>query len=1134
MTILHREQALLESLWAIFEDKPASAAAQCPLQEQELAIFPVRYAIDEASDSSDQPGPNPIPPHWQGHQSLPVLNLRSYTLRQLRDGWLYVIDRTANTRDEYQIIGARFSKVASSARAAGQPLACSNGLSHLLYPRQHQLYIAYSAERWTAWTHERMQEPVNQEKWMRGLDLATYAKTLSAPHCAPLRHLGETVADIDNGTAVPGQRFDSTTLPTQATGEDATYKPALGSNTVLASVPDQDSALFIALDDHLGILDDLSMQSAGPALELSQFEEQHLHKLTIAQHIELLAGVDFSPLESEMGLSPEAFHAFKQKAQDYLTAKARYLKELNRPTDGISAIAAGQTLEQHQQQLISGYGQDAPAKLDGLVEQWGTRETLRDQVRFEESQTFALEKEQELEDIHARLTPCLQDLITWLKRLGPDPLGLFLDQTDEEQCLSLINHADAWLSFLAHDQQAQQWVIEDYAIPKTLIGLANYNFDAELASGIEQLAKEFVEEDGISLATSASVAKRTQEISDVLSNETIRNSAIFQRLSRPAQKAYETLLRVAAANYEKTWQAFEFKLLPAISSRHAPRWKTIAHASISVSIHSLTNETHPFLVINGQYRQKHAAWMRKVTQLTRRIDAQSRVVRIGRAHDRMAAVRDVHQLKRQLDSLMLEMPNKVLASGELNTQTLRTHTEHRTYSIQTLVRAELAQQLELKARDYGAYLKRVNEWTKHNAAQGLAGLVTVLNIWNFHEAMTAAGASGEWNQQDQLAVSTAASSMLASLATMTLIPAWSRISGLTGSVTTTGAKPQLMRLTSAAASRWANGLEYKALFKSFAVRAFTVSVLSVIAAASEALVLQDQIDEAESHDRRLALRMKQMTTIAMAAVTLIQLGLSLGAWTGIFSIGAVLAPWAVIALLLTGMVYLGASLFADALKREGFRLWLYRSRWSKKNSNYWPDTEEGRKNEMIALHEALLRPTLLTKKEGNGFWLKLLLPPDVAGKTVVIEPAMITEGGWFTTDRETGYRSGMYAGYFSQGCWIGFHEVGSWESLGARNRPSSPWPIYQKDEWRIWLVFLPQSKGMDNMEVRIKYPPDVLQRPDNLGYRFTIQLDEVSAGRLHANPYINGSSLDSEHSTKPLVIDQHPEDFRSKFYLGVI
>ena len=1133
MTVLHRELALLESLWATFEDKPASATAQCPLQQREVAIFPVRYAIDEAADNPGQPGPNPIPPRWQGHQSLPELNQRSYTLRQLRDGWLYVIDRTANTQDEYQITGSRFSKVASSTAAAGQPLSCSNGVSHLLYPRQHQLYIAYSAERWTAWTHERMRYPVNQEKWMRGLDLATYAKTLSAPHCAPLRHLGETVADIDTGTAVPGQRFDSTTLPTQATGEDATYKPALGSNTVLASVPDQDSALFIALDDHLGILDDLGMQSAGPALELSQFEEQHLHKLTIAQHIELLAGVDFSPLESEMGLSPEAFHAFKQKAQDYLTAKARYLKELNRPTDGISAFAAGQTLEQHQQQLISGYGQDAPAKLDGLVEQWGTRETLRDQVRFEESQTFALEKEQELEGIQARLTPCLQDLITWLKRIGPDPLGLFLDQTDEEQCLSLINHADAWLSFLAHDQQAQQWVIEDYATPRTLIGLAHYNFDAELASGIEQLAKEFVEEYGISLATSASVAKRTQEISDVLSNETIRNSAIFQRLSRPAQTAYETLLRVAAASYEKTWQAFEFKLLPAISSRHAPRWKTIAYATISVSIHSQINETRPFLLIDSEYQQKQAAWMRKVTQLTRRIDAQTRVVTTGRTHDRMAATRDVHQLKRQLDALMLEMPNKVLASGELNTQTLRTHTEHHTYSIQTLVRAELAQQLELKARDYGAYLKRVNEWTKRNAAQGLAGLVTVLNIWNFHEAMTAAGASGEWNRQDQLAVSTAASSMLASLATMALIPAWSRINGLVGNAQTVSGKAQVIRLTKAATKTWTSGLQYKALFKSFAIRALAVSALSVIAAAAEFWHQNEEINQAKSASRALALQIKQLATFGMGLVSMAQLSRSIGSFIGSRAAGVFFAPWITIAIALLGALYLTASIIADALKLSGLKLWLYRSRWGKSEKSFWENTTQGNTDELRALHEVLLRPAIIAKTQEDGVWLKLIFPPSIAGHTASIHPTMVTEGNWFRSDRETGYRAGMYSGYMSEGRWIELNDLGEWDSLGTRNHPNTAWPAYQTTDWRIWLVHIPRSRGMDRLDITINYPPPVLQRPDNLGYRFSINLAGIQADTLHENPYVkHGQFKLANIATSPY--EQVRKTSNSSFNLGVI
>ncbi|MEL0169190.1 MAG: T6SS effector BTH_I2691 family protein [Pseudomonadaceae bacterium] len=1131
MTILHLAPATVASLWTAFEDKLASATGQCPLQQAEIAIFPVRYALDEATDDPTQPASHPIPQDWQGQQSLPVLNQRSYTLRQLRDGWLYVVDRSSGTLDEYQVTGATFSKVANAN--ADQSLACANATSHLLYPRHHQLYLAYSSAQWSAWTRERMQDPALQTKWMRALDLNAYQQTLEAPHCAPLRQIGETVADIDNGAPLPGQRFDSTTLPAEPVDAGSPFKRVLGSNTIVGSVPDQDSALFIALDDYLGILDDLGMQAAGPALELSQFEADHLHKLTIAQHVEQLAGVDFSELETSMGLSPEAFHSFKQKAQRYLTAKARYLRELNRPGE-FSVVAAHAELSHHQQQLVTEYGQDSVPALDSLVDQWGTRETLRDQVRFEESQTFTLEKEQQLEDIHSRLTPCLQDLITWLKRVGPDPLALFLDQTDEQQCLELIKHADAWLSFLTQDQQAQQWLMADYATPQTLVGLANYNFNAELSSGIEQLVKEFIEQGGISAAVAASAGKRAQEISDVLSNETIRNSAVFQRLSRPAQLAYDTLIQVASKHYNALWQAFEFKLLPAISSRHAPRWKTIAHATISVSVQSLVEETRPFLIIDTEYKQKHAAWMRNVTQLTRRIDAQNRVVSLGRSHDRMAAVRDVHRLKRQLETLMLETPERVLIGGQIQIRQQHSQTIQHTQTIQALVRAELAQQLELKARDYGAYLKRVNDWTKNNATQGLAGLVTILNIWNFHETMTAASADGGWNRNDQLAISTAASSMLASLATMTLIPAWSRISGLTGSVQASAVQPQLTRLTTAAANKWTSGQAYKGLFKSFAMRAISVSAFSVIAAASETLSLQDQIDEAESGDRRLALRIKQVSTAAMAGVAVIQLGASFGAWTGAVSAGAVIAPWAVIALLLAGAVYFATAVLADALKLEGFKLWLHRSSWSKSSSKYWPDTEEGQKNEMFALHETLLRPTLLTKKEANGFWLKLLLPPDVSGKTVTIHPAMIKRGGWLSANREADYRAGSYANYFSQGRWIGLNEVEDWDSLGVRNRINAPWPVYNATEWRAWLVFLPRSSGMDQMEVCITYPPEILKRPDNLGYRFTVELEGISSGRLHANPYIGGSTFHSERNQKSLVIDQLTEAYQSKFCLGVI
>ena len=253
-------------------------------------------------------------------------------------------------------------------------------------------------------------------------------------------------------------------------------------------------------------------------------------------------------------------------------------------------------MEQHQQQLISGYGQDAPAKLDGLVEQWGTRETLRDQVRFEESQNLRAGKSARARGYTGQTDalPARPDHLAeadWSRSAGPVPRI----QTDEEQCLSLINHADAWLSFLAHDQQAQQWVIEDYATPRTLIGLANYNFDAELASGIEQLAKEFVEE-GRHIPGDQCLRRQAHTGNQRTSSATkpIRNSAIFQRPEQAKRrKPTKRYCAWPPPTTKKPGKHSNSSSFPPSAVAMRPRWKTIAYATISVSIHSLTNENSP-------------------------------------------------------------------------------------------------------------------------------------------------------------------------------------------------------------------------------------------------------------------------------------------------------------------------------------------------------------------------------------------------------------------------------------------------------------------------------------------------------------------------------------------------------------
>ncbi|WP_346330335.1 toxin VasX, partial [Pseudomonas aeruginosa] len=83
-----------------FDNTPASATGQCPLKGPEVAIFPVRYALDESPPKGGGQGPNPLPADWP-EEHLPPLRTRGYTLRQLRDGWLYVWDEQDRTFHEY-------------------------------------------------------------------------------------------------------------------------------------------------------------------------------------------------------------------------------------------------------------------------------------------------------------------------------------------------------------------------------------------------------------------------------------------------------------------------------------------------------------------------------------------------------------------------------------------------------------------------------------------------------------------------------------------------------------------------------------------------------------------------------------------------------------------------------------------------------------------------------------------------------------------------------------------------------------------------------------------------------------------------------------------------------------------------
>ncbi|WP_319804763.1 toxin VasX, partial [Pseudomonas syringae] len=234
-------------------------------------IVPVRYALDRSRYDAAPEKLKPLPK--QGNWTLmPILKTRSYTLRQLYDGYVYVFDETAGTLHEYvaSANNGHLSRIVWTDAQIGsdQRIGTSDGEPFLLYPRRNTLHIAFSPQQWTWRVCEHMRSSApSRALWMKVLDLASYCITMAEPDTLPLNRIAEAVADIDKGHVTDDGRFADSAIPTaRPLAEDAETNPLwtpLGADVFWqGSVDDQDSSLLIALDDPLAVFNDLGMQLA--------------------------------------------------------------------------------------------------------------------------------------------------------------------------------------------------------------------------------------------------------------------------------------------------------------------------------------------------------------------------------------------------------------------------------------------------------------------------------------------------------------------------------------------------------------------------------------------------------------------------------------------------------------------------------------------------------------------------------------------------------------------------------------------------------------------------------------------------------------------------------------------------------
>ncbi|MCW8336558.1 T6SS effector BTH_I2691 family protein, partial [Vibrio paucivorans] len=464
----------------------------CPFRRNDVGIIPVRYALDDMNEHGQPLHPLPTTDtQWQGRFAP---KQRQYTLRQLRDGWLYVYDETDKTFHEYQVEGYEFTKIDWSGDETDKPAnkrgSKGETKSCLVYPAKSTLYMTFAHQRWT-WRlceHMRSHAP-NRSIWMRKVNLQQFHSTLSHPHAGLSSQLGKYVADVGTDGAPTGV-FDATCTPLTPIEDGVddfkhvADKAGCWDLDYRADLPAQDCGMFIALDDPLADVNDLflPLSKEVAARSTAYQDENNLHKLQMAELTRTLGRVkvDYDELPEQVKDDPIKVMEFERQlteyvATQYLADKERTALEAN-PNVGNAPFTQ---LQEEALEKLSGLKETYHfTPTDKQQERWQRNTVFSDEVNWDELDAFLTQYYTQVKGLDERIDVLYQDFMTAFEQLGTDPLVLGLDNQDEAHLTYLLSLTSQYLAVVkqaVNTEQANEQLKQALSLdsPKTLFALAS-------------------------------------------------------------------------------------------------------------------------------------------------------------------------------------------------------------------------------------------------------------------------------------------------------------------------------------------------------------------------------------------------------------------------------------------------------------------------------------------------------------------------------------------------------------------------------------------------------------------------------------------------------------------------------------
>ncbi|WP_346398347.1 toxin VasX [Pseudomonas syringae] len=1082
---------------ATFAKIPATATSLCPFRKPEVAIVPVRYALDRSRYDA---APQKLKPLLTGSRwaVMPKLKTRSYTLRQLYDGYVYVYDETAETLHEYAVSAAtgNLSRIVWTDAQIGSDRrsGTDDGKPFLLYPRNNRLHIAFSPQQWTWRICEDLRSnPASRASWMKMLDLKRYCMTMAEPGTLPLNRIAEAVADIDKEHVVDDGRFADSAIPAARPPSDsdegkALFSPIGADVFWQGSVEDQDSSLLIALDDPLAIFNDLGMQLAADQAAYRNWQAEHEHKIQIAQTVTTLCGAESEPekLPASVRNNASLTHQYLGELEAYFEQcilEEAQISSSNVPGDFLLMPDMFKSLDMRKS-IETRYGSAPSAE---ALQAWKDRQKWRREVDLSGARAYLQQHLPTGDTLLQQVRDTQSDFRQWSTNLGTEPLKLFVDTTHPQSLLYLQTVILNLQIIYAQDSAASAWLAEQEANDSSLFGTLRYGFSPAFKHALHQEANALLN----GLGDITNLATRIGELNGTLNHQGFADKPWMKALKHPVQDTFKALGQLASNAGKATFESILLAWVPIDSRLAVGKQQNIVALIRTLLIGQILLDSKARIAIDHTMLAKLKNWISEWQVLNKQISDTRRSWLYPTAYNpRKSIASHLRALEQKLRLHELSMPALLDYQNNQYAKQLQDEIRLHFHSGKAITKD---------------WLSTARRWL--DGLGGIAGSITwgviMLNFINTAFTYRDLTRDGDFSAKDIGKVTYGLGYSFNLLMAVFVEAPWAIIRDATP-VLIDGKNVGILD-RSAGYWRAKGNAAWSDAIRGFRVSMVAMGGFGLAAVTLELFDVTNNFYAAKTSEEKNTIIVKGISIFAMGVGSTFQLMAGLSP-ASTFTIVA-MSPWFSVALLVIGSIYLFTTLALSYFKQDSVGWWLRKCCWSRTLDYRYPETAKGESEEVRALMEIQLSPQIHVKSTvhyesrylgkgdyysvavQNGAGVQVRLPKLVRGESVHFN-IVSSKRPWGVLPVEK-IDDPLHQAFLDRGQFRKAEQFGTLTNNPAGKASEDfTYPLMPpENEDLIWETWVPLDKDATYLELQIWYPANLINPgEDDRSYLFQMEL----------------------------------------------